>query len=119
MALEDPDPFVRFNAANALARRGDPASVPVLQGMLSTADLTELLRAPTETETQNRVEALQLEALAALEEGVEAGHLALIDPLRPALEALGRSRGFWLINSVRGWQDAVLDPVRGASQSVP
>jgi len=38
---------------------------------------------------------------------------------RVTVEALVRASRFWLINSVRGWQDAVLDPVSITAQSVP
>ena len=38
---------------------------------------------------------------------------------RVTVEELVQAPRFWLINSVRGWQDAVLDPVSVASQSVP
>ncbi len=90
-ALNDSDRFVRYNAANALARRGDPAAVPVLREMLSTADLKELVRAESPGETDRRVEALQLEALAALEAARKAGHADLLAALRSDLAALERS----------------------------
>ena len=38
---------------------------------------------------------------------------------RVTVEALVQAPRFWLINSVRGWQDAVLDPVSITSQSAP
>jgi para-aminobenzoate synthetase/4-amino-4-deoxychorismate lyase len=38
---------------------------------------------------------------------------------RVTVDALVQAPRFWLINSVRGWQDAVLDPVSITSQSAP
>lgn len=91
-ALDDPDRFVRYNAANALAQRGDAASLPVVREMLSTPDLTEVLRAATEAETNSRVEDLQLAALGALENAAANGHLDFLQQLGPSLEALAKTR---------------------------
>ena len=42
----DEDRFVRYNAAVALARRGDPAAAGTLREMLSTADLNKVIDLP-------------------------------------------------------------------------
>ena len=63
---EDEDRFVRYNAAVALARRGDQAAVGTLREMLSTADLNKVIDLTGDTEKQNKIESIELEALEAL-----------------------------------------------------
>ena len=62
----DEDRFVRYNAAVALARRGDPSAAGALREMLSTADLRKVINLPGDTEKQNKIEAIELEAIEAL-----------------------------------------------------
>jgi HEAT repeat protein len=90
-ALDDSDRLVRYNAANALARRGDPAAMPVLREMLSTAELEASVRSENPDETQHRVESIQLEALAALEAAARRGHTSLAGDLAPEVGALKES----------------------------
>ena len=45
---QDEDRFVRYNAAVALGRRGDPAASGTLREMLSTADLTKVIDLPSD-----------------------------------------------------------------------
>jgi len=88
---EDENRFVRYNAAIALARQGDPAAAPTLREMLSTADLNNVIELPGTTEKQNKVESIQLEALAALRSAITAGNTELATALRPKIEELTRS----------------------------
>jgi hypothetical protein len=90
-ATEDEDRFVRYNAANALTRQDDEAAEPVLREMLSTVDLTEMVRTENEAETQHRVESIQLEALAALQEAAKAGHPERAHAVRREVVALRES----------------------------
>ena len=63
----DENRFVRYNAAVALGRRGDPAAKATLREMLSTADLDRVIDLTSTTEKQNKIEAIELEALQALQ----------------------------------------------------
>ena len=70
---QDEDRFVRYNAAVALARRGDPAAEGTLREMLSTADLARSSICRATREKQNKIEAIELEALEALRDLASAG----------------------------------------------
>jgi HEAT repeat protein len=59
-ALADPADDVRWNAAVALARRGHPAAVPVLEQMLDRSQL-----ARSEAVTPDQTEEILLQAVAA------------------------------------------------------
>ena len=87
----DEDRFVRYNAAVALARRGDRAAETTLREMLSTADLDKVIEIPTATEKQNKIESIQLEALEALRTSISNGSPELAKSLRPELEKLTKS----------------------------
>ena len=63
----DDSRFVRYNSAVALGRQGDPAARETLREMLSTADLDRVIEIPSTTEKQNKIEAIELEALQALQ----------------------------------------------------
>lgn len=89
--LDDEDRFVRYNAACALARRDDPAAKVILRELLSAKDLNKVLEFPSESEKQNQVEFLELEALQALQKAVSRGHSVLARALRPELDELTRS----------------------------
>jgi hypothetical protein len=89
--LDDPDRFVRYNAAVALGRQGDEAARKTFREMLSSADLGKVLALPSELEKQNKIEAIEIEALQSLQTSVHAGKPALAASLRPELEALSRS----------------------------
>jgi HEAT repeats len=87
----DEDRFVRYNAAVALARRGDQAAVGTLREMLTTADLNKVIELPGETEKQNKIEAIELEALEALHTSIVAGKSELPASLRPQINDLTKS----------------------------
>ncbi len=89
--LSDPDRYVRYNVAVALARRGDEAARATVREMLTTADLDKVLTLPTEVEKQNKIEAIELEAIQALQASVDGGHPDLAASLRGELDALTRS----------------------------
>jgi hypothetical protein len=89
--LIDEDRFVRYNAAVALARRGDAAALGTLREMLSSTDLEKLIALESATETRHKIEAIELEALLALQTSVSQGKTDLARSLRPELEALSRS----------------------------
>jgi len=88
---EDEDRFVRYNAAVALARRGDAAALGTLREMLSTADLNKVIEMTGTTEKQNKIESIELEALAALRTSVSGGSLELARSLSPQLLDLTKS----------------------------
>jgi len=88
---EDEDRFVRYNAAIALARRGDPAAESTLREMLSTADLNRVITLSSATEKQNKIESIELEAIEALRAAVSAGSPELALSLRGSVTDLTRS----------------------------
>jgi hypothetical protein len=90
-AAGDEDRFVRYNAAVALARRGDPAGAPTLREMLSTADLNKVINLPGTTEKQNKIESIELEAIEALRNGVTKGKPELAESLRQEITDLTKS----------------------------
>ena len=69
----DEDRYVRFNAAVALGRRGDLAAAATLREMLSPADLAKVVDMPSDTEKQNKIEAIELEAMGALRTSISNG----------------------------------------------
>ena len=73
---QDEDRFVRFNAAVALGRRGDLAAAGTLREMLSTADLSKVIDLSSDTEKQNKIEAIELEAMGALRTSISSGSTA-------------------------------------------
>ena len=87
----DEDRFVRYNAAVALARRGDPSAAGALREMLSTADLNKVINLPGDTEKQNKIEAIELEAIEALHTAAASGKSDLAESLRPQLVDLTKS----------------------------
>jgi HEAT repeat protein len=89
--LSDPDRFVRYNAAVALGRRGDPAARVTLREMLSTPDLGKILTLDSDLEKQNKIEAIELEALQALQTSFDRGRPDLAESLVPEITVLTRS----------------------------
>lgn len=87
----DDDRYVRYNAAVALGRRGDLAAKGTLREMLSTADLDRVIELPSQTEKQSKIEAIQLEALQAIQSSLSDGSAELARSLRPEVEGLTRS----------------------------
>ena len=73
--------------------------------MLSTADLDQVIDLRATTEKQNKIEAIELEALQALQTSVaSASSPELAQSLRPEIEGLTRSG----LVSVRSQAQAVL-----------
>jgi HEAT repeats len=87
----DTDGAVRYNAAAALARRGDLTAYPVLREMLSPKDLAQAVKSTNDQETKHRIETIHLEALRALQVSAQNGDTALLDKLRPDVAALENS----------------------------
>jgi hypothetical protein len=89
--LNDPDRFVRYNAAVALARRGDGAALGTLREMLSPTALEKVVPIESAVEKRSKIEAIELEALNALQFAVSDGRTDLARSLRPDLDALTHS----------------------------
>jgi hypothetical protein len=87
----DEDRFVRYNAAVALGRRGDEASAATLREMLSDSGLDRVVDLPSKAEKENKIEAIQHEALEAINASVSAGAASFGRGFTPELEALTRS----------------------------
>lgn len=90
----DDNRLVRYNAAAALARLDDPAALNVLREMLSTRDLELAFAAELKDRTgptQNMIDAVQLEALAALSDASASGKTQVSSTLRADLEMLAES----------------------------
>jgi hypothetical protein len=100
----DEDRFVRYNAAVALGRRGDPAALATFREMLSPADLARLIPIDDPTEKRAKAEAIALEALLALQNSLADGRAELAASLRPELTSLARSG----LATVRANAEAVL-----------
>jgi HEAT repeat protein len=106
----DDDRYVRYNAAVALGRRGDPAAKATLHEMLSTPDLDRVIELPSPSEKQNKIEAIELEALQAIQSSLSAGSSDLARSLRPEIEELTRSG----LVSVRSEAQAVLQKLQAS-----
>jgi hypothetical protein len=91
LGQDEEDRFVRYNAATALARRGDPAALDVAREMLSPRDLEQVVPLESTLEKQQKIEMIELEALRALDHSVRQGHPDLARQLRPAVVALTNS----------------------------
>jgi HEAT repeat protein len=89
--LNDEDRFVRYNAAVALGRRGEPAAQATFREMLNTADLEKVITLESATERRHKIVAIELEAILALQTGVTEGKPKLARSLRTEIEALTRS----------------------------
>lgn len=89
--LNDEDRDVRYNAACALARRGDTAAVGMLRELLSSTALNQVITLPNETEKRSRIEFLELEALQSLQSSVGHGRPELAQKLRPEITELSQS----------------------------
>ncbi|MGO9601512.1 MAG: HEAT repeat domain-containing protein [Isosphaeraceae bacterium] len=106
----DENRYVRYNAAVALGRRGDPAARATLKEMLSTSDLQQAIDLPSATEKQNKIEAIELEALQALESSLAHDSGALARSLRADVEELTHSG----LVSIRSQAQAVLQKLHPA-----
>jgi hypothetical protein len=76
--------------------------------MLTTADLDRALEISSPSEKQNKIEAIELEALQALHSSLLRGPAELAGDLRPEVEALTRSG----LVSVRSQAQAVLQKLQ-------
>ena len=88
---QDEDRFVRFNSAVALGRRGDLAAEGTLREMLSAPDLSKVIDISSETEKQNKIEAIELEAMGALRTSISNGSTALAKVLERQITELSKS----------------------------
>jgi hypothetical protein len=89
--LKDVDCYVRYNAANALGRRGDAQAQAVFREMLSTADLNKVVSLSSEVEKRSKVESIELSALQALQTSVDHRRTELASALRPEIDNLAKS----------------------------
>lgn len=69
--LKDVDCYTRYNAAVALGRRGDTEARGVYREMLSSSDLNKIITLESPSEKHNKVEAIELEAIQALQTSVD------------------------------------------------
>jgi hypothetical protein len=88
---QDEDRFVRFNAAVALGRRGNLTAEGMLREMLSTQDLLKVIDLTNETEKQNKIEGIELEAMGALRSSLTSGSNALAKALSNQITELSKS----------------------------
>lgn len=89
--LTDEDRFARYNAAIALGRKGDPNAVAVFREILTPKAIGQFVKFETKTETENKIEEIQLQGLDALQTSVRAGNPTLAKLLRPELEGLSKA----------------------------
>lgn len=89
--LTDEDRFARYNAAIALGRKGDPNAVAVFREILTPEAIGQVVKFETKTETENKIEEIQLQGLDALQTSVQAGNPTLAKLLRPELEGLSKA----------------------------
>lgn len=87
----DENRYVRYNAAVALGRQGDQAARETLREMLSTADLDRVIDISSRTEKQSKIEAIELEALQALQFSLSNGSSELTRSLQSEIEGLTKS----------------------------
>ncbi len=107
----DDSRYVRYNAAVALARQGDLAAKGTLKEMLTTADLDRVIDLPSSTEKQNKIEAIELEALQALQSALSHHSADLARALQPEVEALLQSG----LVGVRSQAQAILKQLQSGS----
>ena len=111
--LNDADRFVRYNAAVALARKGDLAAKGALAEMLSSQSLDKLITLESATEKQAKIESIELEALNALQDATGDGKTDLAAALKPELTALTASG----LVSVRNHAQSLLNKVSTAQKT--
>jgi HEAT repeat protein len=111
-ALNDEDRFVRYNAAIALARRGDLAAAGTHREMLNPALLDQAINLEVPAEKRTKIEAIELEALRALQTALDQGKSDLVRTLRPQIEALDSS-------DLAGVRNNALALLRGLASASP
>ncbi len=92
-SLGDDSRLVRYNAGSALARLDDPAALQVLREMLSTKDLQSAFENELKDRaepTNTMIEAVQSEAVFALNDAVTEGRTQLVDQLKSELEMIAQ-----------------------------
>jgi len=89
--LKDTDCYARYNAAIALGRRGDLASAGIYREMLTPADLAKVISLKSPTEKQSKIEAIELEALQALDYSITRKQPELAQSLQPEIASLSKS----------------------------
>ena len=87
------------------------AALGTLKEMLSTAALDRVIDLSSATEKQNKIEAIELEALQAVQSSLSSGSTELAQSLRPEIEDLTRSG----LASVRSQAQAVLQDLQPRS----
>jgi hypothetical protein len=107
----DENRFVRYNAAVALGRQGDQTARETLREMLTTANLDRVIEIPSATEKQNKIEAIELEALQALQSSLSTGSSELPRSLRSEIQGLTQSG----LASIRNQAQAVLKQLQPGS----
>ena len=91
-SLNDGDRFARYNAAVVSAKvPGDPAAAGTIREMLRPEDLDKVVTLEAASEKSAKIEAIELEALLALQTAVGHGHAEFVRGLRAELTALGHS----------------------------
>ena len=106
---QDEDRYVRFNAAVALGRRGDVAAAGTLREMLSAGDLSKVIDLSSDSEKQNKIEAIELEAMGALRTSVSSGSVELARLLSDRITELSKSG----LVSVRSQAQELLQSLQG------
>ncbi len=107
----DDNRYVRYNAAVALGRQGDAAARETLREMLTTESLDRVIELTSTTEKQNKIEAIELEALQALQTSLSAGSPDLARSLRSEIDNLTRSG----LVSIRSQAQSVLKQLQSGS----
>jgi hypothetical protein len=107
---QDEDRFVRFNAAVALGRHGDLSAQSTLREMLSTADLSKVIDIKNESEKQNKIEGIELEAMGALRTSISGGSTGLGKLLSNQITELTKSG----LVSVRSLAQELLQSLQNA-----
>ncbi|HEV3163263.1 MAG TPA: HEAT repeat domain-containing protein [Isosphaeraceae bacterium] len=102
--VHDEDREVRYNAATALGRRGDPAALPIFREMLSSDLLNQVITLENPEEKQSQIETIEVAALRSLQTSVQRGRPTLGQLLRSEVQALASSP----LVSVRMEAEAVL-----------
>lgn len=109
--LNDTDRYVRYNAAVALARRGDPAAKGNIREMLTQSDLEKVISLDNPAESRAKIEMIELEALQALQTAVDSGSKELAQSVRTEVDGLTRSG----LIGVRNNAQALLKSLPGGS----
>jgi hypothetical protein len=107
----DEDRYVRYNAAVALGRRGDMAALGILKEMLSSGELDRVVELANRSEKEHKIEAIELEALQAVQQALASGSSELAVSLRPQIEGLTRSG----LVSIRSQAQGVLQKLPAGS----